>query len=265
MAKTQTELLAEANDNMAKLIHTIETKDEVIDARIEQKETEVDYFLKNARQDNFILTGNLLKDSFMQYGTEFYAAAGVTIEAVHPFTKAFEGPYVETKPSSATDDPSLATKENPYWYGRYNKGPRLSRGGLADGWGGISNGNILKITKEASQTQPTSFNSVFFTQTKMALHNRVRFRAYLYIEEGSCSFGTDAGHVGIHRGKKFDEIGVWIPVDFEIGVSETVIITSSAFCMGFDYKEKTTAFLALPEITLVPGRGTDMQIIQEVD
>ncbi|MBM2886803.1 hypothetical protein JFK97_20660 [Chromobacterium phragmitis] len=62
---------------------------------------------------------------------------GAVIKAVHPFTKGYEGPYLEMKPANATaTSPANATQDNPYWYGKFYMGARSERGGLADGWGG---------------------------------------------------------------------------------------------------------------------------------
>ena len=72
------------------------------------------------------------------------------MEAVHPYTSAFEGPYCPLNsggcPATRVTVANSATQANPYVFGQYNKGPRAGRGGLAGGWGGRGNGRILKIT-----------------------------------------------------------------------------------------------------------------------
>ena len=46
----------------------------------------------------------------------------------------------------SVNDPELATQSTPYWFGVYNKGPRIGRGGMADGWHSYGDGNLLKVT-----------------------------------------------------------------------------------------------------------------------
>jgi len=71
----------------------------------------------------------------------------IQLSAVHPFSQGFEGPYTpqmeptHLEPSQHCD----ATLENPVWFGRWNKGSRVIRGGLGDGWSGTTSGHILKI------------------------------------------------------------------------------------------------------------------------
>ncbi len=57
---------------------------------------------------------------------------GVTAEVVHPYTKAFIGPYTEKTITGTVNNPEHATENSPYWYGRYNCGPRISRQGWGD-------------------------------------------------------------------------------------------------------------------------------------
>ena len=82
----------------------------------------VNSYVANARGE-YLLPPNLIANSFM---TEVeadipvgYSYSGVQIEAVHPYTQAFEGPYIPERPATAFDDPKLATLANPYFYGVY--------------------------------------------------------------------------------------------------------------------------------------------------
>ncbi len=241
-------------------------KKEIANISIWQKKVEADF---KSVKDNTIPSQNLLKDSFMLEGTTHYRSSGlVEIEAVHPFTKGFEGPYLFAKPDNAVDNIEFATKDNPFYFGRYYKGSRVSRGGLADGWNGTGRGHILKITKPIrTDADNGGFQSVFFTATNLAISNKRRFRAYIKIVKGSCSFGTDAGYMGVNRGyhvtKQMTDKGEqgWYPLDIVVGTSETVHLTSSAFCMGFDKDEEIEIYLAVPELSIVADSGTNMQII----
>lgn len=221
-------------------------------------------------KDKIIPSQNLLKDSFMIEGVKYYAAFGlVQIEAVHPYTKGFEGPSTEWGtpkgyPNGFANNANEATREKPI----LGKGTRVSRGGLANGWNGISNGNILKIVKPVhSDGNNKGFQSVFFSATNKAICSKRRFRAYVKIVKGRCSFGGDAGWNGINRGytltKEVADTAVdgWYPLDIVVGTSETVNLVGSAFCMGFDKNDDIEIYLAVPELSIVPGSGTNMQII----
>lgn len=222
-------------------------------------------------KNNLIPSQNLLKDSFMIEGTTHYGASGsVTIEAVHPYTKGFEGPSVEWGipdgfPNGFASNADEATEEKPI----LGKGTMVSRGGLADGWNGITNGNILKIVKPVTE-ESTGFQSVFFTSTNKAICSRRRFRAYIKIVKGRCSFGEDAGYHGVNRGyvltKELADTAVdgWYPLDIVVLTQETVTLTSTAFCMGFDKNDEIEIYLAVPELSIVSGSGTNMQIINNI-
>lgn len=112
-----------------------------------------------------------------------------TIEAVHPYTKAFEGPYVSTCPSTAVNDANLANLTNPYCFGRYNMGPRTVRGGLSGGWGGRSDGKILKVTGTRNGGAP----QIRFPAraANPILASCYMFRAYVKIVQGSIAIGHE--------------------------------------------------------------------------
>eukprot|EP00730_Choanoeca_flexa_P007226 TRINITY_DN12298_c6_g3_i1.p1 TRINITY_DN12298_c6_g3~~TRINITY_DN12298_c6_g3_i1.p1 ORF type:complete len:516 (+),score=111.63 TRINITY_DN12298_c6_g3_i1:643-2190(+) len=119
-------------------------------------------------------------------------SAGVTLsfEAVHPYTLCFEGPYLPTKPSNAAASCEQATQSNPFYFGRYYKGPRAGRGGLGDGWGGIGNGKILKVWGSR-----TSDNRIWVKPPVVSrwLTNKVLFRAWIKIVKGAFRIATDVG------------------------------------------------------------------------
>ncbi len=226
-------------------------------------------------EKNFV-SRNLIRDSFVRHldpdtGKPLYfgARGDVVVEAVHPFTKAFEGPYTEEKPSNAVDDPELATADNPYWFGRENKGPRISRGGLADGWGGISDGNILKITKPAN-TSTEGFQSVDFSGTRLAATDQIVFEAYVKIVKGNrIGFGADSGYLGsagghiVTKEQTLSAPQGWQKVSAIIGTSNVVQPFSSNFLLGFDAADEIEMYMALPTAYILPSRGYKIFTVQE--
>lgn len=114
-----------------------------------------------------------------------------TIEAVHTYTKCFEGPYTATKGTNTVDNCDDATGSNPYWFRRYYMGPRIGRGGMGGGgWGGRSDGKVLKITGSRN-----SGANIFVNVPVESRHVSARmiFRCYLKIIKGGATFGTDQG------------------------------------------------------------------------
>ncbi len=152
-----------------------------------------------------LLPHNIISNSFMNrlkgkvpsgfsVGYFYQGNSIINIEAVHPFTKGFEGPYVADKPVNAVDHVNDATRDNPYWYGWYYKGPRISRGGMADGWGGRKDGNILKITGKrdtSDNSNPNTLAYVHFPKESRILTKGLLFRAWIKIIKGALHFGTD--------------------------------------------------------------------------
>ena len=204
---------------------------------------------------------NFLIDSFVQEldkdgkPIHYHARGNVKIEAVHPYTKGFEGPYVPSKGNSYASDPENATAEHPYFYGRYNKGPRIIRGGLAGGWGGISNGHILKLTYDGSQAK--YYNTGFFLavsfDSSLVVLNKVRLQGYIKIVKGGkVGFGTDSGYRGMPRGFIVDKSITdaapqgWYKIDTIVGTSRTTnSLSSSNFVMGFDCRQPFEVYVAL--------------------
>merc|ERR1712137_132171 len=105
------------------------------------------------------VTPNLIRNSLMRHvnssGTptgfeinSWRAGGNLEIKAVHPFVHGFEGCYTKNAPGHSVTPEQCATagKDFPVFYGTYNMGPRLTRGGLSTGWHGISDGNILKLS-----------------------------------------------------------------------------------------------------------------------
>ena len=117
----------------------------------------------------------------------------MTISAVHPFTKCFEGPYCDNcaaeYPNAATTCDE-ATEERPFIFGTWNMGPRSGRGGLSDGWNGYPDGKILKIQgyKVADWQAVVALPHARRVQT-----DQVLFRGFLKILSGKASIQTDIG------------------------------------------------------------------------
>ena len=234
------------------ITHNVET--------IPMQQKKVDSFIQGARGE-FPAPDNLILNSFMidiENGKpKGYSYIGIEIEAVHPFTKGFEGPYTAEKPLNAVDNPEYATKSNPYWYGVYNKGPRISRGGLADGWGGISNGHILKITapdiRDKSDDETPSWRTLWFSQRKLAHTQHIGFRCWVKIVKGSgIAMGVDAG---LNHGrvlpnfisKEITEQAPqgWYLIDKIIRTSDVVNPLGSNFALGFP-RDEIEVYIALP-------------------
>lgn len=135
---------------------------------------------EKGKSQNSDMGPNLINNSYI-YLLDGSKPAGynvdgnITIEAVHPFTKGFEGPYCPTAPAGAAASVDAATASTPYWFGVYNKGGRISRGGLADGWGGCPDGHILKITGNSNSNNCY----VTFPFERNVFPKTYRFRAWI--------------------------------------------------------------------------------------
>jgi hypothetical protein len=199
------------------------------------------------------LPPNLIRNSYMNIldGTKpagYSVLGNVTLEAVHPYTKGFEGPYWQKhgNPASSVD---TATEANPYYFGQYYKGSRASRGGLADGWHSLSDGRILKISGNNSGEH----TSVFFPFERNVLTNKVHFKAWLKIASGSkVSFGADAGWMNAAQGliitrKQTDAApDGWYQIDAVIDISEVTSLDELSFSMGIEASGTFEVYLALP-------------------
>ncbi|NEP94495.1 hypothetical protein, partial [Okeania sp. SIO2F5] len=186
---------------------------------------------------------NLIRNSYMNIldGNKpagYTTLGNVTLEAAHPFTKGFEGPYVGEKPANAADSVDDATEENPYWFGRFNKGARIKRGGLADGWASFRDGKILKITGDNS-AQHTVVLFPFECKGNFVTKKYVHFKAWLKISSGKqVGFGQVAGWYG-NRGGLFltkeqsdNAPDGWYRVDGVIPTSEVTRLGGQSFSMG---------------------------------
>jgi len=204
---------------------------------------------------------NLIRNSYMNIldgdkPAGYISGGKVTLEAAHPFTKGFEGIHVAEKPANAADSVDDATEENPYWFGKHNKGARIKRGGLADGWITFPDGKILKITGDNSGKHtriffPFESQGNFFTK-------KVHLKAWLKISSGKqVGFGQAAGSNNqqpnngliITKEQSDNAPDGWYRVDGVISTSEVTRLGGQSFSMGITGDEADGSFevyLALP-------------------
>lgn len=152
-----------------------------------------------------LLPPNMIDNSFMHklngdkpagFSRSTYKGGGViNIQAVHPYTKCFEGPYCNLPEGGCTQNQAEtcneATESKPYIFGRYYKGSRASRGGLADGWAGQRDGKILKISGKRDCSDDHNQVRVNFPIEGRILTRKVLFRGFLKIIKGKASLQTD--------------------------------------------------------------------------
>lgn len=196
---------------------------------------------------------NPYMDSVVNGVPEGYSSSGVEISAVHPYTKGFEGPYRPSRPSNAVDDWGLATSDAPFWFGVYNKGPRFPNwgGGLADGWGGLGSGRILKVTGAA--VPGVENRQVYFPMVRRTYASRLGFRAWIHLAKGSAiRFGNHAGYQNMGGDIVFTKADIdaspqgWKFVDFVIDTSSGMWIHGNTLAMGFSCNEDIEAYIAMP-------------------
>lgn len=205
------------------------------------------------------LSPNLIRNSYMDIldgavPAGFSVSGNLTLTAVHPYTKGFEGPYLPSAPAGAAVSVDDATQQNPFWYGAYNKGPRVYRGGLADGWLNYPGGKILKITGDNTGAS----TMMYFPFERNVLTSKLRLRAWIKIVAGeSVSFGTDAGLANIYWGgytllKATADAGPngWYYIDQVINTSRTTSLTTNVFSMGLK-GSNIEVYLALPYLSVL--------------
>ncbi|MDW6004714.1 hypothetical protein [Vibrio mangrovi] len=259
-----TELVLAANnltggvdDKISEIDQRVEQAEQKFDQRVDQAKHEFDQF-KAHLQETVPLPFNLFKNSMMRAvepeghptGSSY---TGCKIEAVHSYTKGFEGPYTPVAPEKVAATPDLATAELPYWYGRYYMGPRIHRGGLRNGWGGLGDGNILKITSTAAN-EAKLFRMPL---EKLGLFEKVGVKFWIKIVSGSLAVGTDAG---IYNGygshtympnkitKSQTDTGTdgWFLYDRVIGISSVTNMTGNVLNFGLPENENCEIYIALP-------------------
>jgi len=149
------------------------------------------------------LSHNLINNGFMQHkngkkpagfntGRYRCGSCKLNLEAVHPFTKCFEGPYCNAKNRKCSNYPKSVSKCNdavgpdrPYIFGTYNMGSRIWRGGLSQGWGSHGGGNILKITgSHTGNSGSTNYLWIRFPSERQAVTDKILFRGYIKMISG---------------------------------------------------------------------------------
>ena len=251
-----------------------------IDNRITAKEGEVDAFIANADgnfDERIPLSPNILANALMDDVDETgdvpvpvgYTGVAVTLEAVHPYTKGFEGCYEATQPGNAVTDPDLATEAAPLFIGAYDIGPRMIKGGMRSGWGALGRGNILKMTAEADNASPQ--RQLLFPRKHAGKTDRLGFRCYIKLVIGSwVAFGNHAGWWSREGDLKLTKAEIdagdqgWLEVDMlQPSIPHQTTLThgtNNAFCVGFATGEAVEAYLALP-YAYIP-RSAPMAFVQ---
>jgi hypothetical protein len=210
---------------------------------------------------------NMIKNTYMDVVTngvpDGYGAAGVAIAAVHPYTKGFEGPYTMNQPSNTVTNSADATEAAPFWFGQYTKGPRFPNwgGGLADGWGGLGGGKILKVT--GASVSGTENRQVYFPMARRTYASRLGFRAWIHLAKGpEIRFGSHAGWQNNGGGISFSKAEIdacpqgWKFVDFVIDTNSGMFVHGNCMAMGFSCNSEIEAYIAMPYLYTVLNTGT---------
>lgn len=206
----------------------------------------------NLRNNSF------LRSSYSGGSLGGYGAFGsVSIAAVSPNTKGFEGPYTPTQGGATAASLDAATAGTPYWYGMFNIGPRMGRGGLANGFPSGGDGNILKITAPAN-TSRQYYDGCSIGLPYPIKRNYLRFRAWVWIQSGT--YNTFSVSV-IDSGTAITipNFNTWTYVDQLIGMSQ-VIDTDCR--INYYYSSDTRAvemYFAMINITIPEGTGDTSQ------
>ena len=120
----------------------------------------------------------------------FRTGGSMNFAAVHPYCQGFEGCYTETAPNNSVTPEKCAEAgaDRPVWYGRYNMGPRLTRGGLSTGWATITDGHLLKLKGTRIDKHETTVNMPCIEAGAATL---VRFTAWIKCVKGAVQFSVD--------------------------------------------------------------------------
>ncbi|TMN89463.1 hypothetical protein CWB72_10525 [Pseudoalteromonas phenolica] len=211
-----------------------------------------------------LLTMPLNKNAFLIAGEngnplDGYGSVGsVNIYAVHPFTKGFEGPYLDSPPANTAESLESATDSTPFYFGRYYKGPRASRGGLYDGWNGlgtVNHGHLLKVHKPAGEQH--HYNNRLLIPIQHFKRTKARLRGYVYVSKGPLSFraGVTDSNIQIDVPNR----GEWYFIDEIITNSE---ITKGYFSIVIQHEEECELYFAMLNIHSVQGNHSNETLIQ---
>ena len=228
--------------------------------RISEKEVEIDNYLDSVKGSalltmplnlNCALQGNTDEERLQGWGS----TGGVSLSTVHPFEKGFEGPYTESQgdKNAFALDIAGATEESPYYFGRYNKGPRAKRGGLSDGWHALGSGRVLKIVKASGDAHRYN-NSVVLTMPQSVKSTHIRMKGFIYTEYDTAIYigRTDSGELlSVPKGD-------WMYIDKVFNTSE---VFSSSIHLAFTSSNYSEVYLALPSFFVEVNTENDMSFI----
>lgn len=195
--------------------------------------------------------------------TGYGALGDVTVARVSPRWRGYEGQYWSAATRSANagifaSSLETATDVNPYDYGTYNKGPRSSRGGLLDGWGGV-NGGIFKINKPANGSDSWA-NGVYIYAKPSLTHmkaNSYRFRAYMWVDYGSLNFGMS--YLDDNQSAfTVPSLKQWHYIEVTIGGSD-IMDPRKLLNIKSNGGEARQIFMAFPTVEAVFGHGRTNQ------
>ncbi|MFD2177743.1 hypothetical protein [Veronia pacifica] len=242
-----------------RLTESVDSQIDDIKRELGSARSKIDGYISKARSEH-PLPVNLVSNSFMkdiENGVpKGFSSRGVTIEAVHPYTSAFEAPYVPERPSNATTDPDKATRETPYFFRRYTKGPRFPKwgGGLANGWGAITNGHILKITGTPGDNEES--RQVFLPKARSVYSGHYGVRMWVKLVKGSVmGIGDHSGYMthgpkGLTVTREMSQSAPqgWFLINGVVGVSATTGGFGNSLSVGFKSTETIEAYIAMPTI-----------------
>ena len=195
-----------------------------------------------------------LRSSYSGGSLTGYSAIGsCSIAAVSPYTKGFEGPYTPTIGSATAANLDSATASTPFWYGVFNIGPRMGRGGMTGGFGGTGDGNLLKITSSAGASK-SYYDGCQINLTAPVKRNQLRFRAWVWCESGTYNqFSISLVDTGTTI--VIPNYNTWTYVDAIIGMSQ---VTDVDCRINWRYESSPLAvelYFAQINITLPENTG----------
>jgi hypothetical protein len=245
-----------------------------------------DVFVSGLAKGGFPFAPNMIRNSYMSIldgtiprGFEAYGTSYLIVEATSPLAKGFEGRYVSTAYHDANLGEFVATPDlavdsaASYWYGNYNKGPRIQRGGLYDGWGSYNGGRILKVTNNPAVTwqgyDTTAYHAaVTLPIDSNALGARWLFTCWVHIAKGECfGVGADAGYKckitpPNSVSKTTTDAGPqgWYRYSAMVSSSQITKLEALAMSMGFipDSNGDLEVYLALPYLQNLMYQGTNL-------
>ena len=191
--------------------------------------------------------------------TGFGASGDCSISAVTPYEKGFETPYWSQNQRNSYNNwvnSRANASANAYFLtdNQYNRGPWSNRGGLADGWGAVNGGKILKISKTGSSSSWTSGCSIAARgDVKSYKHQVARFRSYVWISSGmgSSSKSLRIGIMDSQSSFAVDNLDDWTYIDHVFSTSD---VTNPNFLLnlGMDSGGNTReVYLAYPTTHMV--------------